>query len=87
MIIEIKAMPSSGKLLWKLDKAGKLVCYLKSAAEDGKANAELIKFLAKSLGVPQADISIIGGGTSRHKRVKIARDYTKESLLIALLSE
>lgn len=84
MIVEIKVVPSSGKLSWSLDKTGRLTCHLKSAPEGGKANAELIKFLAKSLGLTQMHVVIVGGLTSRHKRVKIARDYTPEALLAAL---
>jgi uncharacterized protein (TIGR00251 family) len=38
---------------------------------DGAANAELIKVLAKHLGVPKADIEIVAGETSKNKRVRV----------------
>lgn len=38
---------------------------------DGAANAELIKLLARKFNVSKSDIEIIGGETSRKKRIKI----------------
>ncbi len=38
---------------------------------DGKANEALITFLAKILGMPKAQISLVAGQTSRSKRVSI----------------
>ena len=39
--------------------------------EDGKANAELVRFLAKELGVPKANVEIVAGQTSPLKRIKV----------------
>lgn len=38
---------------------------------DGKANAHLVKFLAKAFGVPKNNVEILTGESSREKRVKI----------------
>jgi len=38
---------------------------------DGKANACLIEFLADALGLPKSAVRIVGGETSRAKRVRI----------------
>ena len=38
---------------------------------DGAANAELIKVLAKALSVARSNVEIVGGGSSRSKRVRI----------------
>ena len=38
---------------------------------DGKANACLLAFLADRLGVAKSAVSVIGGETSRAKRVRI----------------
>jgi uncharacterized protein len=38
---------------------------------DGKANAELIRFLADAFGVPQRNVGIVRGATSRTKVVRI----------------
>ena len=44
---------------------------LKAKPERGKANAELIKFLAAHFKVPKSEIKIISGHTDTRKLVKI----------------
>ena len=38
---------------------------------DGKANASLIEFLARQLGVAKSSVELISGDTSRAKRVRV----------------
>lgn len=38
---------------------------------DGKANAELVRFLARAFGVPQGAVTLLRGETSRQKTVRI----------------
>lgn len=45
---------------------------LAAVPTDGKANGELIKFLAKTLKISKSKIEIIRGETSRMKVVKVA---------------
>lgn len=51
-------------------------CYLKigvkEAAESGKANDAIIKFLSQKLRVPQKNIAIIVGHTNPHKLIEIS---------------
>ena len=44
---------------------------LGAPAVEGKANAELIRFLADAFGVPQRHVIIVRGETSRAKVVRI----------------
>ena len=44
---------------------------IKSAPEKGKANDELIKFLAKEFATPKENIEIISGKTDRIKLIRI----------------
>ncbi|HEX9745253.1 MAG TPA: DUF167 domain-containing protein [bacterium] len=44
---------------------------IKSAPEKGKANKSIVKFLSKKLKIPQSDITIVAGETSRNKKVRI----------------
>ena len=39
---------------------------------DGRANDELVRFLARALGVPRASVSVVRGQASRSKTVRIA---------------
>ncbi len=38
---------------------------------EGKANIHLMKFLAKSFGVPRSQVTLLGGDSSRTKRIAI----------------
>jgi uncharacterized protein YggU (UPF0235/DUF167 family) len=84
IILDVKVVPGSGKNAAKLDKSGALVIYVKSQAERGMANAELIKYVAKSVGVSQQQVAIVGGLTSRKKRIAIDVQMTKPQILSAL---
>ena len=39
---------------------------------DGEANEELVRFLAKTLGVPKSAVTIVRGATGRKKVVRVA---------------
>ena len=84
LIIDIKVVPRSGKSMCKKDKAGTFVCYLKSPPERGLANKELTKYIAKELNITQQQVTIIGGATSRKKRIRIDMNITQEQLFAAL---
>lgn len=38
---------------------------------DGKANAHLLKFIAKQFGVPRGRVSLVSGESGRQKRLRI----------------
>ena len=82
--IQITVIPRSGrqeiKMEVKQDTAG-LKCYLKQTPEAGKANQELIKFLAKQLHITQQQITIVTGKTGRKKRLKIDVTWQLDELL------
>jgi len=50
---------------------GLLKLQLAAPPVDGEANAALVEFLAKLLGVPRRQVSLIAGDASRRKRVSI----------------
>ena len=81
LIFEVKVVPNSGKHYCILDKSGKLKCYVKSQAEQGKANNELIQLFAKKLRIAQQNIVIIAGHQSRTKRIKIDVALSYDRLL------
>jgi uncharacterized protein (TIGR00251 family) len=53
---------------------------------DGAANAELVRFLAERLGVPQSAVTIVRGATARRKTVAIL-GVTAEAAGRVLLEE
>ena len=50
---------------------GALLVRLASPPVEGAANSELIDVLAKALGVPKRDVTIVSGEHSRLKRVAV----------------
>lgn len=58
---------------WTADEKGRPVLLVKLAAPpvDGKANTELIRFLADSLDCPKSQITLLRGTSSRQKTVEL----------------
>ena len=44
---------------------------------DGKANAELLRFLAETFGVPRRNVTLLRGELSRAKVVRVARPASR----------
>jgi len=81
LVIEIKVMPNSGKQKVIMDKSGILKVYLKNPPEKGLANNELLRVMAKAIGVTQNDIEIITGATARKKKLRIKTNISYDQLL------
>ncbi len=50
---------------------GQLKIQLAAPPVDGEANAALVEFLAKALGVPRRQVALVAGDASRRKRVLV----------------
>ena len=75
LIIEVKVVPSSGKSECKLDKAGRLKCYLKSPPERNEANTELVKLFAKALKLTQNEVEDCCGRNKSNQEIKNYKRY------------
>jgi uncharacterized protein (TIGR00251 family) len=69
--LEIKAVPGASKTEFAGVKDGRLRIRLAAAPEDGKANAELINFLSKSLNCPKRELRFLSGEKSRLKTIAL----------------
>jgi uncharacterized protein len=70
-IIPIKAVPNAARseiVGWLGDA---LKVKLKAPPVDGKANAELCRFLAELLNLPKSAVTLATGASARQKRVQI----------------
>jgi uncharacterized protein len=67
----VRALPraSRSEILGELD--GALKVRLAAPPVEGAANEELVRLLAKRLGVPRRQVTITAGATSRHKLVRV----------------
>ncbi len=50
---------------------GMLKIQLAAPPVDGEANAALLEFLAKQLGVPKRQVTLVAGDAARRKRVRV----------------
>ena len=71
MTIHVKVKPGSKVDQLFYDAAGQLNIKIRAPAQDGKANAYLVDFLAKQLGVAKSNVTIAAGFTSPRKRIEM----------------
>jgi uncharacterized protein len=81
-LLSIRVNPRSAKPgigEWKTDPGGRLFLEVRVAAApaDGAANDEVLRLLAKALGVPKSRLSIVGGQTARLKRIELPLDESE----------
>lgn len=70
--LKVKTFPAAGRNCFLgLLEDGTLKLAIKAPAEKGKANFELVKYLAKELGLEKDLVEIISGKTARIKLIKI----------------
>jgi uncharacterized protein (TIGR00251 family) len=68
--IEVKAQPGASRTELAGLKDGRLKVRIAAAPEDGKANAELCRFLAAALGCPKGSVAVLRGEKSRLKTLR-----------------
>ncbi len=76
--IEVRLTPKGGAdridgLREAADGGTALSARVRAAAEKGAANAALEALLARALGVPKTEVSVVSGHRSRLKTVEVAR--------------
>ena len=69
--IDVRVVPRASRSEIVGFENGVLKVRISAPPVDGAANAELIKLLAKRIGVAKSEVSIVGGETSKSKRIRI----------------
>ncbi|HJT90800.1 MAG TPA: DUF167 domain-containing protein [Mycobacterium sp.] len=70
VVIRVKPGSRKGPLV-TVDDDGDLTIYVQERAVDGKANAAVVKLLARHLGVPTSRLELVSGATGRVKRFRV----------------
>lgn len=78
-IITVRLTPKGGRdsidgVDTLADGTAVLKARVRAAPSEGEANVALCRLVAKALGVPPTRVAIVGGATSRLKRVKVTGD-------------
>lgn len=68
------AKPGIGGWREGADGREELEVRVAEAPADGAANEAVVKLLAKALGISRAEVKLVAGAASRHKRVAIPFD-------------
>ena len=69
--LRIKVIPRHNNNSIAGIKHDELIVRIKAAPEKGKANAELIAYFSKLLGIKKAGVIIAAGKNSRHKSITL----------------
>lgn len=68
---DVRVTPRAAANRITVDEAGGLRVSVTTAPEGGKANAAVIKLLAKAIGIPKSRLSLIRGETARDKSFRV----------------
>ena len=83
--IDIKAVPWASKTEIVGIASHRLRIRIAAAPEDGKANAELISFLAKKTACPKRSIRLVSGEKGRLKTIQMPKEALES--LISLVTQ
>jgi len=76
--IDLKAFPNFSKNEFTGIRDKRLCVRIAAPPEDGKANASLREFLAKTLDCAKRDVVLVKGEKSRLKTVKVPAAYSEK---------
>jgi uncharacterized protein (TIGR00251 family) len=81
--LTVRVVPRASKTEFAGELEGAVKVRVASPPVDGAANAELVKFLAKTLGLAKSGVEIVSGHTSKTKQIRIT-GVTAEQLRNAI---
>ena len=82
--LKIRAVPNAPKSHCAGAYGDGVKIKIAAPAMDGKANAELIKYLAKTLGISKSGVKILSGESSRDKIVEVSGIEGAKTLLLTI---
>ncbi len=73
VVLRVRVSPGASRSEVQGMREGELWVRVAAAPEKGRANRELVAWLARLLGVPRSTVAVVAGETSRHKRLALGR--------------
>jgi uncharacterized protein (TIGR00251 family) len=77
IVIDIHVMPNAAQTRIQGLHDGALHVRLKAPPVEGKANAALVAWLAKTLGVPRSAVELLRGETARRKQLRVTPSHAQ----------
>jgi len=71
LLLSLKVQPNAARDAFIAPFGDRYKIAISAPPTEGKANARLVSFLAKSFGVGRKDVVLVNGGSSRNKGVRI----------------
>ena len=71
LLLRVKVLPNAGRNQLAGLRGEELLVRLQAQPRKGEANRELLRFLARSLGLPRGSFQIVSGQTSGHKLLRL----------------
>jgi uncharacterized protein (TIGR00251 family) len=87
LVLQLRIQPGARRTEVAGLHAGRLKLRIAAPPVDGKANQCLLDFLAEAFGVPRSQVALLGGETSRDKKVTIHAPRVEPPWLAAHLLE
>ena len=79
-ILSVRVVPRSPRDGVAEYEGGVLRIRLNAPPVEGRANSALVRFLARALGVPRSQVTLLSGETGRNKIVRVAGVTRAEAL-------
>ena len=67
----VRVTPKASRSRVVVEEGGAIRVYITVVPEGGKANAAVVKLLAKALGLPKLRLELVRGATSRDKLFRV----------------
>jgi len=92
LVVTVRLTPKGGRdaidgIAHLSDGRSVLKARVSVAPSDGAANTALVRLLAQALGVASRDVTLVGGATSRVKRVRIKGDVRAVAMALERIGE
>lgn len=71
LLLRLRVQPRAGRNTFAEPFGNALKVKLKAPPVDGRANAELLRFIAESFGVSRSAVELVSGQQSRTKQMRI----------------
>jgi len=85
-ILEVHAQPGARRSECAGEHDGALKLRIHAPAIEGRANAELLRWVATRLGLARRDVELVSGAGGRAKRVRIDAQIPAEEVVARLLA-